>query len=52
MGEWPKRQNKFIANEHRFPLKRANVGRQTDKHEKIVIIKTKTLKIESEPRQR
>jgi hypothetical protein len=52
MGEWQKRKNKFIANEHCFPLKRANVGPKTDKHEKIVMIKTKTLKIESEPRQR
>jgi hypothetical protein len=50
MGEWQKRKNKFIANEHRFPLKRANVGLKTEKHEKIAIIKTKTLKIEGQPR--
>lgn len=50
MGEWQKRKNQFIANEHRFPLKRANVGPKTDKHEKIVIITTKTRKIDGQPR--
>jgi hypothetical protein len=50
MGEWQKRKNQFIANEHLLPLKRANVGPKTDKHEKIVIITTKTWKTEGQPR--